>query len=304
MSGNGNAGVVALLECASSDSKKSSSYAMKVAMAQMLRGGVIVDVNNPRQARIAEEAGAIAVTVSEPLGTAVNRMVDPGLVRRIKKSVSIPVISRARIGHFVEAQILETVGVNFIDESEALTPADDSNFTNKHNFRCPFVCGCRDLGEALRRIAEGAAMVRTAGDRYGDVAEAVGNLRSVLGQVRRLQIIDEDELYAFAKGISAPFELVKLTKQLGRLPVMVFGSGGIATPADAAMMMQIGCDGVFVDSSVFDCEDPASRVQAFVQAVVNYNDSQILAKVSSSMADLDINNYKELVQTQPTRASD
>lgn len=304
MSGRENAGVVALLECASSDSKKSSSYAVKVALAQMLRGGVIVDVNNPRQSRIAEEAGAIAVTVAEPLGTGVNRMVDPGLVRRIKKSVSIPVISRARIGHFVEAQILETIGVNFIDESEALTPADDSNFTNKHNFRCPFVCGCRDLGEALRRIAEGAAMVRTAGDRSGDVAEAVGNLRSVLGQVRRLQIIDEDELYAFAKGISAPFELVKLTKQLGRLPVMVFGSGGIATPADAAMMMQIGCDGIFVDSSVFDCEDPASRVQAFVQAVVHYNDSQILAKVSSGTADLHLNNYKDLVQTQPSRASD
>uniref|UniRef100_A0A0D6R158 pyridoxal 5'-phosphate synthase (glutamine hydrolyzing) n=1 Tax=Araucaria cunninghamii TaxID=56994 RepID=A0A0D6R158_ARACU len=293
MSGN-QSGVVALLD--NGDSKKSSSYAVKVGLAQMLRGGVIVEVREVEQARIAEEAGAIAVVAAEPMGPGVNRMCDPGLVRELKKSVGIPVISRARIGHFVEAQVLEAVGADFIDESEELTPADDANFINKHNFRRPFVCGCSDLGGALRRVAEGAAMMRTEGNRSGDVCDAVRNVRAVLGDVRRLQIIDEDELYAFAKEMAAPFELVKLTKQLGRLPVLVFAAGGIATPADAAMMMQIGCDGVFVDSSVFDCPNPAARVRAFVQAVVNYNDSQILAKVSSAMEDLEINET-DLVQS-------
>ncbi|GLJ55982.1 hypothetical protein SUGI_1201820 [Cryptomeria japonica] len=297
-------GVVALLDNGGSDSKKSSSYAMKVGMAQMLRGGVIVEVSNVEQARIAEAAGAIAVVAADetpmrPRAEAaigVNRMTDPDVVRGIKQSVNIPVISRARIGHFVEAQILEAVDVDFIDESEILSPADDKNFINKHNFRCPFVCGCKDLGGALRRVAEGAALVRTEGNRNGDIVEAVRSVRAVLGDVRRLQIIDEDELYTFAKHLSAPFELVKLTKQLGRLPVLVFGAGGIATPADAAMMMQIGCDGIFIDSSVFVDSNPASRVRAFVQAVMNYNDSQILAKVNSSMADLDISDT-DLVQS-------
>eukprot|EP01018_Ginkgo_biloba_P012653 Gb_23607 [translate_table: standard] len=301
MSGRGS-GVVALRENA--ESKKSSSYAMKVNLAQTLRGGVIIDVNNAQQAQIAEAAGAIAIMAVEPMGpeAGVNRMSDPGLIKQIKQSVNIPVLSKARIGHFVEAQILEAIGVDFIDESELLTTADDGNFINKHNFRSPFVCGCRNLGDALRRIAEGAAMVRTEchGVRTGDVVEAVRNVRSVLGDVRRLQTIDEDELYAFAKQISAPFELVKLTKQLGRLPVMIFGAGGVATPADAAMMMQIGCDGVFVDSSIFYSANPTSRIRAFVQAVVHYNDSQILAKVSSTMADLDIND-KDLLETQPQR---
>lgn len=288
MAGEQSRGVVALLD--NGDSKKSSSYAVKVGLAQLLRGGVIVEVTNSEQARIAETAGAIAVMAAEPMGH-VNRMSDPGLIAQIKKSVTIPVISRVRIGHFVEAQILEALGVDFIDESEILTLADDANFINKHNFRHPFICGCTDLGGALRRIAEGSAMVRTEGGgavRDGDIVDAVRNVRAVLGDVRRLQIIDEDELYAFAKQIAAPFELVKLTKQLGRLPVPVFGAGGIVTPADAAMMMQIGCDGVFVDSSVFYSSDPAARVRAFVQAVVNYNDSQILAKVSSTMSELDI----------------
>lgn len=283
-------GVVALLENA--DAKKSSTYAVKVGLAQMLRGGVIMDVVTPDQARIAEEAGAVAVMALERVPAdiraegGVARMSDPGLIKQIKKAVTIPVMAKARIGHFVEAQVLEAIGVDFIDESEVLTPADDSHHINKHNFRIPFVCGCRNLGEALRRIAEGAAMIRTKGEAgTGNIVEAVRHVRSVLGGVRKLQTLDQDELYSFAKEHSAPFELVKLTKQLGRLPVVNFAAGGVATPADAALMMQMGCDGVFVGSGIFKSADPAARARAIVKAVTHYNDSQILADVSSDLGE-------------------
>eukprot|EP00249_Psilotum_nudum_P009917 c22232_g1_i1 orf=405-1307(-) len=294
MSGSG---VVALLENA--DAKKSPSYAIKVALAQMLRGGVIMDVVTPEQARIAEEAGAVAVVALEKvpadirLQGGVARMSDPGLVKEIKQVVTVPVMAKARIGHFVEAQILEAIGVDFVDESEVLTPADDVNHINKHNFRIPFVCGCQNLGEALHRIAEGAAMIRTKGNAgTGNIVETVRHVRSVLGEVRRLQTLDDDELYSFAKKHRAPFELVKLTKQLGRLPVANFAAGGITTPADAAMMMQLGCDGVYVGSGIFKSADPALRASAMVKAVLHYNDSQIIADVSTNlggaMAEVDL----------------
>lgn len=288
---SGTGGVVAILD--NGDVMK-SSYAVKVGQAQMLRGGVIMDVTDVEQARIAEQAGAVAVMAFDRLAAdiraeeegGVARMCDPGLIKEIKKAVSIPVIARARIGHFVEAQILEAIGVAYVDESEVLTPADDENHINKHNFRVPFICGCRNLGEALRRIAEGAAMIRTKGEAgSGNVVEAVRHARSVLGEMRRLRLLDEDELFTFAKQISAPYELVKLVKQLGRLPVLNFGAGGISTPADAALMMQLGCDGVFVGSGIFKSANPAKRARAIVQAVTHYNDSQLLANISSDLGE-------------------
>ncbi|KAH7437132.1 hypothetical protein KP509_05G057800 [Ceratopteris richardii] len=213
-------------------------------------------------------------------------MSDPGLIKEIKKAVTIPVMAKARIGHFVEAQVLEAIGVDFIDESEVLTPADDVHHINKHNYRIPFVCGCRNLGEALRRIAEGAAMIRTKGEAgTGNIVEAVRHVRSVLGDIRKLQTLDQDELHAFAKQHCAPLELVKVTKQLGRLPVVNFAAGGVATPADAALMMQMGCDGVFVGSGIFKSADPAARARAIVKAVTHYNDSQIIAEVSCNLGD-------------------
>lgn len=263
------------------------TFAVKVGLAQMLKGGVIMDVVTPEQAKIAEEAGACAVMALEKIpadirkSNGVARMSDPKIIKAIKQAVSIPVMAKCRIGHFVEAQILEAIGVDYIDESEVLTPADDSHHVNKHKFQVPFVCGCRNLGEALRRISEGAAMIRTKGEAgTGNVVEAVKHARQVNGDIRRLASMDEDELYTFAKEIGAPFALVKRTKELGRLPVVQFAAGGVATPADAALMMQLGVDGVFVGSGIFKSESPKKRAEAIVKAVTNYNNPKILAQVS------------------------
>uniref|UniRef100_A0A7N0VJ69 PdxS/SNZ N-terminal domain-containing protein n=1 Tax=Kalanchoe fedtschenkoi TaxID=63787 RepID=A0A7N0VJ69_KALFE len=270
------------------DSKK-NSLSIKISLAQMLRGGVVVVTSSPDQAKIAESAGACCVSVSDPeprRSGGISRMADPALVKRIKQSVAIPVMARSRVGHFVEAMILESIDVDYVDESEELAVADEEHFINKHNFRVPFVCGCRDLGEAFRRVREGAAMVRIQGDLRGsgNVVETVGNVRSVLGDVRKLANMDEDEVFAFAKKINAPYDIVAQTKQMGRLPVVQFAAGGIVTPADAAMMMQLGCDGVFVGSEVFDCSDPYGRVRSIVQAVRHYSDPQMLVECYSGLA--------------------
>jgi pyridoxal 5'-phosphate synthase pdxS subunit len=269
-----------------------STFAVKVGLAQMLKGGVIMDVVTPEQARIAENAGACAVMALERIPADIRaqgqvaRMSDPGLIKRIKAAVSIPVMAKARIGHFVEAQILEALGVDYIDESEVLTPADDLHHINKHKFRVPFVCGCRNLGEALRRIQEGAAFIRTKGEAgTGNVVEAVRHARQVVGEIRRLQTMDDDELFTYAKEIGASYALVKRTKEMGRLPVVQFAAGGVATPADAALMMQLGMDGVFVGSGIFKSADPEKRARAIVKAVANYNDPKILAEVSEDLGD-------------------
>lgn len=265
-----------------SDTKSKNSFSIKVQLAQMLRGGVIVEVVNPEQAQIAEQAGACAVVVSD------SRMPDPSLVKTIKRVVStVPVMAKARVGHFVEAQILEAIGIEYIDESEVLAHADDQHYINKHNFRVPFVCGCRGLGEALRRVREGAALIRTQGEVSGEgnIVETVRSVRSIMGDIRILSNMDDDEVFAFAKRISAPYDLVAQTKQMGRLPVVQFAAGGITTPADAALMMQLGCDGVFLGSDVFACSDPVKRVRAVVLAVVHYNDPQMLAEISSGFVD-------------------
>jgi pyridoxal 5'-phosphate synthase pdxS subunit len=268
------------------------SFAVKKGLAQMLKGGVIMDVVTPEHAKIAEEAGACAVMALERVPAdiraygGVARMSDPGLIQEIMETVSIPVMAKARIGHFVEAQILEAIGVDYIDESEVLTPADEAHHINKHEFNVPFVCGCRNLGEALRRIGEGAAMIRTKGEAgTGDVVEAVRHARSVLGEIGRLQNIPDEELMSYAKGIGAPYELVKEVKELGRLPVVNFAAGGVATPADAALMMQLGVDGVFVGSGIFKSGDPASRGAAIVKAVTHFNDPHILAEVSKNLGE-------------------
>jgi pyridoxal 5'-phosphate synthase pdxS subunit len=271
---------------------QTGTFAVKAGLAQMLKGGVIMDVVTPDQARIAEEAGACAVMALERVPAdirrdgGVARMSDPGMIKEIIASVTIPVMAKARIGHFVEAQILQALGVDYIDESEVLTPADEEHHINKHKFNVPFVCGCRNLGEALRRIAEGAAMIRTKGEAgTGNVVEAVRHARAVHGDIRRIQNLDEDELYAFAKEIRAPYDLVQQTAQLGRLPVVNFAAGGVATPADAALMMQLGVDGVFVGSGIFKSGDPAKRAQAIVQAVTHYTDAKILAEVSMDLGE-------------------
>ena len=258
----------------------------------MFKNGVIMDVTNAEQARIAEEAGACSVMALERVPSDIRsdgqvaRMSDPGLIESIINSVSIPVMAKARIGHFVEAQILEAIGVDYIDESEVLTPADEAHHINKHEFKVPFVCGCRDLGEALRRIGEGAAMIRTKGEAgTGDIVEAVRHARSVLGDIRRLQNLPDDELMAFAKSIGAPFELMKETKALGRMPVVNFAAGGVATPADAALMMQLGMDGVFVGSGIFKSGDPAKRAAAIVKAVTHFRDAGIIAEVSRDLGE-------------------
>lgn len=268
------------------------SIKVKRGLAQMLKGGVIMDVVTPEHAIIAEEAGAVAVMALERVPAdirvhgGVARMSDPGLIREIMAAVSIPVMAKCRIGHFVEAQILEAIGVDYIDESEVLTPADEEHHVNKHAFKVPFVCGCRNLGEALRRIGEGAAMIRTKGEAgTGDVVEAVRHARSVLGEIRRLQLMPDEELMSYAKEIRAPYELVKETKELGRLPVVNFAAGGIATPADAALMMQLGVDGVFVGSGIFKSGDPAHRGKAIVEATTHYRDTEILAKVSENLGE-------------------
>ena len=268
------------------------TFAVKAGLAQMLKGGVIMDVVTPEQARIAEEAGACAVMALERVPAdirrdgGVSRMSDPDMITGIIAAVTIPVMAKARIGHFVEAQILEALGVDYIDESEVLTPADEEHHINKHKFGVPFVCGCRNLGEALRRISEGAAMIRTKGEAgTGNVVEAVRHARSVFGDIRRLQTMDEDEMFAFAKELRAPYELVKQTAALGRLPVVNFAAGGIATPADAALMMQLGVDGVFVGSGIFKSGNPAQRAYAIVQAVTHYNDPKILAEISANLGE-------------------
>jgi len=271
---------------------KTGTWTEKKGLAQMLKGGVIMDVVTAEHARIAEDAGACAVMALERVPAdirangGVARMSDPELILKIIDSVSIPVMAKCRIGHFVEAQILEALGVDYIDESEVLTPADEEHHILKHNFRVPFVCGCRNIGEALRRISEGAAMIRTKGEAgTGDVVEAVRHARSVMGSIRQLQTMCDEELMAFAKSNGAPYELVKETKVLGRMPVVNFAAGGVATPADAALMMQLGMDGVFVGSGIFKSGDPAKRAAAIVKAVTYYQDASILAEVSKNLGE-------------------
>eukprot|EP01026_Neomeris_dumetosa_P007423 TRINITY_DN1228_c0_g1_i5.p1 TRINITY_DN1228_c0_g1~~TRINITY_DN1228_c0_g1_i5.p1 ORF type:complete len:296 (-),score=76.76 TRINITY_DN1228_c0_g1_i5:334-1221(-) len=271
---------------------QTGTYAVKAGLAQMLKGGVIMDVTTAEEARIAEEAGAVAVMALERVPAdirkngGVARMSDPGMIKAIKESVTIPVMAKARIGHFVEAQMLEALDVDYIDESEVLTPADETHHINKEKFKIPFVCGCRDLGEALRRVAEGASMIRTKGEAgTGNVVEAVRHARAVMGAIRALKSMDDDELYVYAKEIRAPFELVKKTKELGRLPVVNFAAGGVATPADAALMMQLGMDGVFVGSGIFKSGDPAKRARAIVQAVTHYDDPKKLVEVSMGLGE-------------------
>ncbi|HTO99778.1 MAG TPA: pyridoxal 5'-phosphate synthase lyase subunit PdxS [Anaerolineales bacterium] len=272
--------------------QQTGTFAVKKGLAQMLKGGVIMDVVTPEHAKIAEDAGACAVMALERVPAdiraqgGVARMSDPGLIMKIMDSVTIPVMAKCRIGHFVEAQILEAIGVDYIDESEVLTPADESNHINKHLFKVPFVCGCRNLGEALRRVGEGAAMIRTKGEAgTGDVVEAVRHARTVLGAIRQLQTMADEELMAYAKEIGAPYELVKETKELGRMPVVNFAAGGVATPADAALMMQLGVDGVFVGSGIFKSGDPARRAAAIVKAVTHFQDASILAEVSKDLGE-------------------
>jgi pyridoxal 5'-phosphate synthase pdxS subunit len=265
---------------------------VKSGLAEMLKGGVIMDVTNAEQARIAEDAGACAVMALERVPAdirrdgGVARMADPTKIREIQQTVTIPVMAKARIGHFVEAQILEALEVDYIDESEVLTPADEANHINKWDFKVPFVCGATNLGEALRRISEGAAMIRSKGEAgTGNVVEAVRHMRSILGEIRKLQSMDENELYSAAKEHRAPYELVRFAAENGRLPVVTFTAGGLATPADAAMMMQLGADGVFVGSGIFKSGDPAQRAAAIVKATTNFNDPAVLAEVSSGLGE-------------------
>ena len=266
------------------------TWRVKCGLAQMLKGGVIMDVVNSEQAQIAEEAGACAVMALERVPAdiraagGVARMADPTIIEAIMKAVTIPVMAKCRIGHFVEAQVLEALGVDFVDESEVLTPADEAHHVWKHEFKIPFVCGCRDLGEALRRVAEGAAMVRTKGEAgTGNVVEAVRHMRAVQDGIRRLVNMPEDELMAEAKALGAPLEMVVEVKKLGGLPVVNFAAGGLATPADAALMMQLGADGVFVGSGIFKSSDPLARASAIVRAVTHYRDPQVLAEVSKGL---------------------
>ncbi len=269
-----------------------ASITVKKGLAQMLKGGVIMDVVNPEHARIAEDAGAVAVMALERVPAdirahgGVARMSDPEIILQIMDAVSIPVMAKCRIGHFVEAQILQAIGVDYLDESEVLTPADEEHHIYKHDFKVPFVCGCRNLGEALRRIGEGASMIRTKGEAgTGDIVEAVRHARAVLGEIRRLQNMPVEEVMAFSKEIGAPYQVVLETRELGRLPVVNFAAGGIATPADAALMMQLGVDGVFVGSGIFLSGDPAKRAEAIVKATTHYNDPYILAEVSRDLGE-------------------
>lgn len=271
---------------------ETSTWTTKTGLAQMLKGGVIMDVVTPDHARIAEEAGAVAVMALERVPAdirsqgGVARMSDPELILAIMEAVTIPVMAKARIGHFVEAQVLESLGIDYIDESEVLTPADEEHHINKQPFRVPFVCGCRNLGEALRRVAEGAAMLRTKGEAgTGNVVEAVRHARTVYGEIRRLQNMDQNELFAAAKELQAPYELVAQVAKDGRLPVVNFAAGGIATPADAALMMQLGVDGVFVGSGIFKSGDPKRRARAIVEATTHYNDPSIIADVSKGLGE-------------------
>jgi pyridoxal 5'-phosphate synthase pdxS subunit len=269
---------------------ETSTWTTKKGLAQMLKGGVIMDVVTPEQAKIAEDSGAVAVMALERVPAdirkagGVARMSDPSMVEGIMDAVSIPVMAKARIGHFVEAQILEALGVDYIDESEVLTPADERNHIDKHAFKVPFVCGCRNLGEALRRINEGAAMMRTKGEAgTGNIVEAVRQLRDVLAEIRRLEGLREDELFVAAKDLGAPYDLVKDVAMAGRLPVVNFVAGGISTPADAALVMQLGAEGVFVGSGIFKAEDPARMANAIVQATTFFDDAKKVAEVSKGL---------------------
>jgi pyridoxal 5'-phosphate synthase pdxS subunit len=271
---------------------ETGTWRVKKGLAEMLKGGVIMDVTTPEQARIAEEAGAVAVMALERVPADIRaaggiaRMADPTVIVRIMEAVTIPVMAKARIGHFVEAQILEALGVDYIDESEVLTPADEEHHIDKSKFKVPFVCGARNLGEALRRIAEGAAMVRTKGEPgTGNVVEAVRHMRAVMGEIRKLMTISDEEVYAEAKNLAAPYELVREVKRLGRLPVVNFSAGGIATPADAALMMQLGADGIFVGSGVFKSKNPDARARAIVRATTHYNEPEVLAEVSRDLGE-------------------
>jgi pyridoxal 5'-phosphate synthase pdxS subunit len=269
---------------------ETSTSATKTGLAQMLKGGVIMDVVTPDQARIAEDAGAVAVMALERVPAdiraagGVARMSDPALIVQIMDAVTIPVMAKARIGHFVEAQVLEALGVDYIDESEVLTPADEVNHIDKHQFKVPFVCGCRNLGEALRRIAEGAAMMRTKGEAgTGNIVEAVRQLRDVNSGIRRLQGVQADELFVAAKDLQAPLDIVRDVAANGKLPVVNFVAGGISTPADAALVMQLGAEGVFVGSGIFKSEDPARMAAAIVQATTHFDDPRIIAEVSKGL---------------------
>ena len=269
---------------------ETSTWATKKGLAQMLKGGVIMDVVTPEHARIAEDAGACAVMALERVPSdiraagGVARMSDPVMIEGIMAAVSIPVMAKARIGHFVEAQVLEALGVDYIDESEVLTPADEINHIDKHAFKVPFVCGCRNLGEALRRINEGAAMIRTKGEAgTGDIVEAVRHIRTLMSEIRRLQSMREDELFVAAKELEAPYDLVKQVAAEGRLPVVNFVAGGIAIPADAALAMQLGAEGVFVGSGIFKSENPRKTAEAIVQATLHFDNPKIIAEVSKGL---------------------
>ncbi len=288
-----------------------ATFRVKVGLARMLKGGVIMDVTTPEQARIAERAGAVAVMALERVPAdirkegGVARMADPEIILRIMDAVSIPVMAKVRIGHFVEAQILEELGVDFIDESEVLTPADEENHIDKHKFETPFVCGARNLGEALRRIAEGAAMIRTKGEAgTGNVVEAVRHMRLIMKEIRTIQSLREDELYTKAKELKAPYDLVRYIWENGRLPVPNFAAGGIATPADAALMMQLGAEAVFVGSGIFKSSDPDRMAHAIVEAVAYYDNPKVLAKISrglgEAMKGIDVSKLseEELLQTR------
>jgi pyridoxal 5'-phosphate synthase pdxS subunit len=271
---------------------KNERYELNKNLAQMLKGGVIMDVSTPEQARIAEEAGAAAVMALERIPAdiraagGVSRMSDPQMIKGIQAAVSIPVMAKVRIGHFVEAQILEALEIDYIDESEVLSPADDKFHVDKTKFKVPFVCGAKNLGEALRRIAEGASMIRTKGEPgTGDVVQAVRHIRMMMSEIRRVQGLQEDELYHAAKELQVPLDLVKFVHENGKLPVVNFAAGGVATPADAALMMQLGAEGVFVGSGIFKSGNPAKRAQAIVKAVTNYSDPHILAEISADLGE-------------------
>ena len=266
------------------------AYTVKVGLAEMLKGGVIMDVTNAEQAKIAEDAGAVAVMALERIPAdiradgGVARMSDPLLVKEIQQAVSIPVMAKCRIGHFAEAQILESLGVDFIDESEVLTPADEAYHIDKHPFKSPFVCGCRDIGEALRRIAEGAAMLRTKGEAgTGNVVEAVRHMRTIQRELRNITLMGAEELVTYAKAVGAPVELIRHVKETGKLPVPNFAAGGIATPADASLMMQLGAEAIFVGSGIYKSQDPPTRARAIVQATTHYMDADIVAKASEGL---------------------
>ena len=274
------------------NNKMATRYELNKELAQMLKGGVIMDVTTPEQAKIAEEAGACAVMALERIPAdiraagGVSRMSDPGMIRGIQEAVSIPVMAKCRIGHFVEAQILEAIEIDYIDESEVLSPADNVYHIDKTKFNVPFVCGARDLGEALRRIAEGASMIRTKGEPgTGDVVQAVTHMRAMNAEIRRVQNLREDELYEAAKQLAVPVELVQYVHENGRLPVVNFAAGGVATPADAALMMQLGAEGVFVGSGIFKSGDPAKRAAAIVKAVTNYTDAKLIAELSTNLGE-------------------